>query len=74
MRTVFGFMLPPLIRSGCHEPESPRKVSERSIENYRTQYAALPQTEFVGIGPSGHFVMLDRPQAMEAAIERFLAG
>jgi pimeloyl-ACP methyl ester carboxylesterase len=41
---------------------------------YRAQYTALPQTHFVGIGPSGHFVMLDRPDATEAAIEAFLAG
>ena len=40
---------------------------------YRAQYAALPQTQFVGIGPSGHFVMLDRPEETEAAIEAFLA-
>lgn len=40
---------------------------------YRSQYAALPQTTFVGVGPSGHFVMLDKPEEMQAAIQAFLA-
>ena len=49
-------------------------TKEQTDGFYRSQYAALPQTRFVGIGPSGHFVMLDRPQDTEAAIEAFLAG
>jgi pimeloyl-ACP methyl ester carboxylesterase len=46
---------------------------DRIDQFYRAQYAGLPQTAFVGIGPSGHFVMLDRPHETEAAIEAFLA-
>ena len=46
---------------------------EQADAFYRSQYAALPTTEFVGIGNSAHFIMLDRPDALLQAIEAFLA-
>lgn len=39
---------------------------------YRANYAALPGTRLVGIGPAAHFVMTDRPEAFQAALEQFL--
>jgi pimeloyl-ACP methyl ester carboxylesterase len=40
---------------------------------YQGEYASLPGTRFVPIGPAGHFIMLDRPAAMRETIEAFLA-
>ena len=41
---------------------------------YQGQYEALPKANFVPIGPSGHFVMLDSPDATQEAVEAFLHG
>lgn len=39
---------------------------------YREQYAALPRVRFVGIGPAAHFLMVDQPEAFQAALKDFL--
>lgn len=39
---------------------------------YRSAYAKTPHVTFVDIGDSGHFVMLDQPDAFNAALDRFL--
>jgi pimeloyl-ACP methyl ester carboxylesterase len=45
---------------------------ERTLAFYKRQYAALPNASFVGIGDAGHFVMLDQPVALGAAVEAFV--
>lgn len=40
---------------------------------YRSAYAALPSVRFVDVGNSGHFVMLDQPDAFAATLKAFLA-
>ncbi|RYD67634.1 MAG: alpha/beta hydrolase [Sphingomonadales bacterium] len=39
---------------------------------YRAQYAGLANVEFVGIGDSAHFIMLDQPEAFRVALKAFL--
>ena len=39
---------------------------------YRRQYAGAPHVSYVGIGDSGHFVMLDQPAAFAAAVAAFV--
>jgi pimeloyl-ACP methyl ester carboxylesterase len=46
---------------------------EQAEAFYRANYAALPGTELVAVGPAAHFVMTDQPDAFQAALERFLA-
>ena len=38
---------------------------------YRAQYAKAPHVTFVDIGDSGHFVMLDQPDAFAKALASF---
>ena len=40
---------------------------------YTSNYAAAPGTEFVPVDGSFHFVRLDQPEKMQAALEAFLA-
>ena len=40
---------------------------------YRANYAGLAGVRFVGIGPAAHFLMTDRPEAFQAALDQFLA-
>jgi pimeloyl-ACP methyl ester carboxylesterase len=53
-------------------PWSAALPQQRADAFYKTQYAGAPHVTFVGIGDSGHFVMLDRPKAFAAAVEMFL--
>ena len=46
---------------------------ERTLAFYAKQYAGAAKVQFADIGDAGHFVMLDQPQAFEAALEAFLA-
>jgi pimeloyl-ACP methyl ester carboxylesterase len=39
---------------------------------YHSAYANVPHITFVDIGNSGHFIMLDQPDAFNAAIDHFL--
>jgi len=41
---------------------------------FRSQYAVISRTTYVGIGDSAHFVMLDQPEAFGAALTAFLAS
>ena len=49
----------------------PRQVQADAF--FRAQYAGLANAEFVGIGDSAHFVMLDQPDAFRTALTAFLA-
>ncbi|HEX8301457.1 alpha/beta hydrolase [Sphingomonas sp.] len=40
---------------------------------YRGEYAGAPKLNVKGIGDSGHFIMLDQPEAFRAALNAFLA-
>lgn len=41
---------------------------------YRGEYAGAPNVTVVGVGDSGHFVMLDQPEAFAKVMAAFLAG
>lgn len=46
---------------------------EQALPYYAAQYAALPGVKVVGIGPSGHFMMLDQPDQFHELLESLLA-
>jgi pimeloyl-ACP methyl ester carboxylesterase len=52
-------------------PYSEAMPKERAEPFYKAQYANAPNVSFVAVADSGHFVMLDRPQALEAAVGQF---
>jgi len=41
---------------------------------YRSEYAGTAKLTVTGVGDSGHFIMLDQPEAFRAALLTFLAG
>ncbi len=53
-------------------PFSARMPEERADAFYRAEYADAPHVTFVPVGESGHFVMLDRPEAFAEAVAAFL--
>ncbi|MGE5561942.1 MAG: alpha/beta fold hydrolase [Bacillota bacterium] len=53
-------------------PYSAAMPKERAEPFYREEYAHAPNVRFVPIENSGHFVMLDQPQAFAAALEDFV--
>lgn len=53
-------------------PWSAALPKQRADSFYKAQYAGAPHVTFVGIGDSGHFVMLDQPKAFAAAVDAFL--
>jgi pimeloyl-ACP methyl ester carboxylesterase len=54
-------------------PWSARLPKERADGFYRAEYADAPHMTFMPVGESGHFVMLDQPEAFAGAVRRFLA-
>ncbi|AJP72997.1 alpha/beta fold hydrolase [Sphingomonas hengshuiensis] len=53
-------------------PWGGRLPKERADALYHGEYASAPQVRFVDVGDSGHFVMLDQPEAFRAALAAFL--
>ena len=53
-------------------PYSPAMPKDRAEPFYHGEYAKAPNVRFVPIGNSGHFVMLDQPEAFAAAISDFV--
>ena len=53
-------------------PYSTAMPKERAEPFYRAEYAKAPRVTFVPIADSGHFVMLDQPQAFDAALDDFV--
>ena len=53
-------------------PYSEAMPKQRAEPFYKAQYAKAPNVSVVAVGDSGHFVMLDQPQAFEAAVEQFV--
>ncbi len=51
-----------------------RMAKPRADAFYRAQYAKAPHVSYTAVGDSGHFVMLDQPEAFTAALNAFLAG
>jgi len=45
----------------------------RTLAFYGKQYAGATNVQYADIGDSGHMVMLDQPQAFQAAVEAFIA-
>lgn len=52
-------------------PWSAALPKERAEPFYKAQYAKAPHVSFVDIGDAVHFVMLDQPEAFEAAVLAF---
>lgn len=46
---------------------------DRTLAFYARQYAGAAKVTYADIGGAGHFVMLDQPEAFEAALKAFLA-
>ena len=55
-------------------PTSAAMPAARADPFYRAQYADAPNVTYVPVADSGHFVMLDQPQAFQGAIDAFLAN
>jgi pimeloyl-ACP methyl ester carboxylesterase len=53
-------------------PYSDAMPKERAQPFYRAQYAKAPHVTLVPVADSGHFVMLDQPQAFAAAVDAFV--
>jgi pimeloyl-ACP methyl ester carboxylesterase len=53
-------------------PYSTAMPKERAEPFYRAEYAKAPNVTFVPIADSGHFVMLDQPDAFAAALRDFV--
>jgi pimeloyl-ACP methyl ester carboxylesterase len=53
-------------------PYSDAMPKEKADAFYRAQYAAAPNVTFVPVAESGHFVMLDQPQAFASAVDDFV--
>lgn len=49
-----------------------RGGEQNVLDLYRVQYAGTPDLTIRGIGDSGHFLMLDRPEAFARALAAFL--
>jgi pimeloyl-ACP methyl ester carboxylesterase len=54
-------------------PSSAYLPKARADGLYRGEYAKAPHVSFVNIADSGHFIMLDQPEALSAALTGFLA-
>lgn len=49
-----------------------RGGEKATLDLYRAQYAGTPKLTVQGVGDSGHFIMLDQPEAFAAALAAFL--
>jgi pimeloyl-ACP methyl ester carboxylesterase len=49
------------------------EAATSSLEGIRARLAQLPHGELVTVAEAGHMLHLDRPEAVAAAIEPFLA-
>lgn len=55
-------------------PWSARLSEAAATGFYRNEYAGTAKLTVTGIGDSGHFIMLDQPEAFRAALMAFLAS
>jgi hypothetical protein len=55
-------------------PWTAARGEEAVLGFYRSEYAGTPKLNVQGVGDSGHFIMLDQPEAFRAAVTAFLAG
>lgn len=53
-------------------PYSDAVPKERAEHFYRAEYAGTPNLSLVPVAASGHFVMLDQPEAFAEAVARFV--
>lgn len=70
-------LTPQLPRLSCpltvaHALSGDAQTQAAQSRRYRAAYAGARQAHIVGIGPSGHMVMLDQPQKFMAAARAFL--
>jgi len=50
-----------------------RLTAEQADQLYKAVYATVPHATLVPVAQSGHFVMLDQPEAFDRAVDAFLA-
>jgi pimeloyl-ACP methyl ester carboxylesterase len=55
-------------------PWTAARGEEAVLGFYRSEYAGTFKLDVRGVGDSGHFIMLDQPEAFRAALNVFLAG
>jgi pimeloyl-ACP methyl ester carboxylesterase len=55
-------------------PWTAARGEEAVLGFYRSEYTGTPALSVKGVGDSGHFIMLDQPEAFRAALTAFLAG
>lgn len=56
-------------------PWSPERGGEATVlDFYKREYAGAPNLTLKGVADSGHFVMLDQPEAFRSALTAWLAG
>lgn len=55
-------------------PWTAARGEQATLDFYRGGYAGTPRLTLVGVGDSGHFVMLDQPEAFAKALDAFLAS
>jgi hypothetical protein len=67
----------PTNAADCEGPQALTQTPAQRAAIYRSFYASLfpgaPSAEVVTVFDSLHFVMIDQPQALYAAISRFIA-
>jgi len=51
-----------------------RGGEEAVLDLYKREYAGAPKASVKGVAESGHFIMLDQPEAFRTALTAFLAG
>lgn len=71
MRPELKAIRAPVTLAYAWNQEYPRQ--DRADAFFRGQYAGLAKAEYVGIGDSAHFIMLDQPEKFRAALTAFLA-
>jgi pimeloyl-ACP methyl ester carboxylesterase len=67
----------PMLEIMPYDPQMGAKAGftqDQGVAFYKSLLAGAPQATVVAIGPSRHFVMLDRPEAFYTAVQQFIGG
>ncbi|HEY1429025.1 MAG TPA: alpha/beta fold hydrolase [Candidatus Tumulicola sp.] len=67
----------PMLEIMPYDPQMSAKAGfsqEQSLAFYKSLLDGAPQATVIAIGPSRHFVMLDRPDAFYTAVHQFISG
>ena len=55
-------------------PWTAERGEDKVLAFYKNEYAGAPRITLKGVGDSGHFVMLDQPEAFRGVLAEFLAS